>query len=190
MPLEIQKKEIPYNKKTITSYNNINIRFIALFQFTNLQLGCNPFNKKRSMQNMLNAHNLKKWWGLVNVSNKCVCEVLSHMCPGPSQNILQAASKKLIKTSGTDKQPSKDEIDCANIGKALTESMFHMLKNTNNASIVKDRAILGNQIKKDLQKYCKKYSIADLTSRKVVASINDNYTNLMNGNSIRLTLQT
>ena len=62
-----------------------------MFQCTNIIFGYDFINKKeRAMVKMLNSHNPKKWSGLVNVSNKCVSNVLSHMYPGLSQKILQA----------------------------------------------------------------------------------------------------
>ena len=139
----------------------------------------------------VNENNPKKWTGLVNMSMKCIDQVLKSICPGPSRSKLKVdIAKRVIQMESTSAQGTSiqlNEADFEAMNNKILHCLFTICKMAKHSSVEKrvTRAIIGRTLKKRfLQSKCKQYGVMDISSGSIVKKVKEDFELLMNGDPL------
>ena len=114
----------------------------------------------------------------MNVSTKCLDQVLTCICPCPSCLELKLEIANYATQKNKNPKQRGNKIDYESLSNKLLNTLFTILKKSKNSSIEKRVvcAVLGKTLKKSsLQNWCEEYGSMDITSGGTVSRINEDF---------------
>jgi len=198
------KKHVPAKRSVVTSQNKFALTKMTdivdvykCFKLPKSTRSCIP--PLTQLEQGINVYENypKKWTGLINMSMKCIDQVLKSICPGPSRSRLKLdIAKRVIQMENTSAQGTSiqlNEADFEAMNNRILHSLFTICKMSKHSSVEKrvTRAIIGRTLKKRfLQSKCKQYGLMDISSGSIVKKVKEDFDLLMNGDVLHKTEQT
>ena len=150
-----------FKKKSLSLNNMADIyKFFQLPKSINTNI---PSNTERNNNPQLKTYNKRKWSGMVNMLSKCIDQLITIICPGPSQDDLRKAIAQRLQPSCN----TKDNDNKIEIHQALLHTIFEWIKVSKKGSIEQRilRAIIVKSMKRSMiQRKCNKYELNDVTN--------------------------
>ena len=166
---------------TIKELNDI-VRHFGLSKYT---LSNIPSRLEREYEPDLDERDKRKYTQMVNISTKCIKQILKSICPGPSRKQLERDISIKLSKSGRDTVMHERKYKL--LFEKLMEQMYCIMMNAKNGSTEKRvvKAILSKTMKKSIvQTYCTKFGCGDITVSNTKLQSNADYVDLLHGNGI------
>ena len=148
-----------------------------------------PSRRDREEELDLKVTNRKKWSAMINITSKCIHQILDIICPGPSQNELRKAVASRIQYEA----PNTVDTNHKNALDGILDTIFRCIKNSKKGSIERRllRAITVKSLKRNMiQTMCQKHQLNDITSGSIRMQVNNDIPKLMDGIPLIKTEQT
>ena len=159
--------------------SNINDIF-NYFKLPKSSKSCMPSRRDREEGLDLKVTNKKKWSAMINITSKCMDQILNIICPGPSQIELRKAVASRIQYEG----PNTDDRNNKNVLDGMLDTIFSCIKKSKKGSIERRllRAITVKSLKRNIiQRMCQKHLLNDITSGSIHMQVNNDIPNMMDG---------
>ena len=166
---------------TIKELNDV-VRHFGLSRYTLTNI---PSRLEREYEPDLDERDKRKYTQMVNISVRCIKQVLKSICPGPSRRQLERDISLRLSRSGRDTVIHEHKYK--SLFENLMEQMYCIMMNAKNGSTEKRvvKAILSKTMKKSIvQTYCTKFGCGDITVGNTKLQSNTDYDNLLHGNAI------
>ena len=172
------------SKKSLSLNNMADIyKFFQIPKSINTNI---PSNTERNNNPQLKTYNKRKWSGMVNMSSKCIDQLITIICPGPSQDDLRKAIAQRLQPNCN----TKDNDNEIEIHQALLHTIFEWIKVSKKGSIERRilRAIIVKSMKRSMiQRKCNEYELNDVTNGAVRMQINEDIPDMDNGIPLKKT---
>ena len=174
------------NKSVTTSTINELKDVVRHFGLSKYTLTNIPSRLEREFESDLHEKQKRKYTQMVNVSSRCIKQVLTSICPGPSRRQLERDISLRLSRSAED-TTVRHERNHKLLFENLMEQMYCIMMNAKNGSTEKRvvKAILSKTMKRSIvQSYCIKFGCGDITVGNTKLQSNIDYDDLLHGNGI------